>query len=273
MVLTKCSHLLRKVTTPFLFESQRMSPVSKPASDASEASWSTCPWRKHQYVGGCAPKTCTICMRSIRSRGGIVTTSASEGSAMDSLARESYYPQFPKTCDAAEATPSNVPAPDIVRGLNIIAARIIMKILYGARVAQQDLLRPVCVLARMLTKWDGQCGKRLMRTVTYINSTLGYRLRGWIGDKGKFLEHLSSSDADFAGCVDTQRSTTGSFHMIHGPIFAVSDCDGKQATVLRSSLYSRAGDCCYAHCPTDCHHSHDGALEAPSPGNEIHCVW
>ena len=78
MVLTKCSHLLRKVTTPFLFESQRMSPVSKPASDASEASWSTCPWRKHQYVGGCAPKTCTICMRSIRSRGGIVTTSASE---------------------------------------------------------------------------------------------------------------------------------------------------------------------------------------------------
>ena len=68
--LTKHSHPLRKVMTPFLPEDQRLALVSKLVSDAPEASWSTCPWCKHQ--GGGALKTYTICRRSIRSRGGIV---------------------------------------------------------------------------------------------------------------------------------------------------------------------------------------------------------
>ena len=92
-----------------------------------------------------------------------------------------------------------------------------MKIMYGARMARQDLLRAVCVLARMLTKWDELCDRRLLRLISYINYTLGYRLRGWVGGKRRFLEHHSFYDTDFAGCVETQRSTTGSFHMIYGP--------------------------------------------------------
>ena len=47
-----------------------------------------------------------------------------------------------------------------------------------------------------------------------MNSTLGYRHRGWIGYKGEFREHHSFSDAEPAGCVNTHSSTTGSIHMI-----------------------------------------------------------
>ena len=42
--------------------------------------------------------------------------------------------------------------PEVARELNIPAARNLMNIMYGARMARQDLLRAVCVLARMLTK-------------------------------------------------------------------------------------------------------------------------
>ena len=198
----------RKVSTPFLPEDQRQAPVSKPASDASESSWSTCPWCKHQYVGGCAPKVCTSCSGVIRSRGGIVVPGCrSRGDSFsrseDSLARKSYYPAFPGKSMVPDSTNAKDPETEAPRELNVPAARILMKIMYGARMARQDLLRAVCVLARMLTRWDEMCDKRLLRLVSYINSTLGYRLRGWIGDKGKFLEHHSFSDADFAGCVGT----------------------------------------------------------------------
>ena len=68
--LTGHSCPFRKVSTPFLPEDQRQALVSKPASDAPESSWNTCPWCKHQYVGGCAPKVCTLCSGIIRARGG-----------------------------------------------------------------------------------------------------------------------------------------------------------------------------------------------------------
>ena len=51
-------HPLRKVMTPFLVEDRRRSPVSRRASDVPESSWNTCPWCKHQYPGGSAPKIC-----------------------------------------------------------------------------------------------------------------------------------------------------------------------------------------------------------------------
>ena len=64
------------------------------------------------------------------------------------------------------------------RQLHILVAHILMNIMYGARFARPDLLRAVCVLARRITKWDEDCDKRLLRLVTYINSTLHYRLQG-----------------------------------------------------------------------------------------------
>ena len=56
--------------------------------------------------------------------------------------------------------------------LQFLAARVLMKILYGARYARPDLLRAVCGLATKVTKWDAQADKEIHRLVEYINSTL-----------------------------------------------------------------------------------------------------
>ena len=38
-----------------------------------------------------------------------------------------------------------------------IACKVLMKILYGARLARFDLLRPIAALASKITKWDSVC--------------------------------------------------------------------------------------------------------------------
>ena len=44
-----------------------------------------------------------------------------------------------------------------------IAAKVLMKVLYGARMARFDLLRAVCSLACSITKWDKDCDRKLHR--------------------------------------------------------------------------------------------------------------
>ena len=52
-----------------------------------------------------------------------------------------------------------------------IAPRVLMKILYAARVARFDLLRAVNHLACFFTRWDAACDRRLHQIVCYINTT------------------------------------------------------------------------------------------------------
>jgi hypothetical protein len=56
--------------------------------------------------------------------------------------------------------------------LGPIAAQVLMKILYGARMARYDLLRAVCHLASCVTKWNRQCDVDMHRLVCYIRTTL-----------------------------------------------------------------------------------------------------
>ena len=66
-----------------------------------------------------------------------------------------------------------------VRGrLAPVAARILMKILYGARTARLDLLRAVSHLARFFTKWTAECDRKLHRLVSYIHSSYHVRMVG-----------------------------------------------------------------------------------------------
>ena len=77
---------------------------------------------------------------------------------------------------------------DIKEGLlQPIACKVLMKILYGARLARFDLLRPIAALATMITKWNSKCDRMLHRLVSYINSSLDYKLKGYIGDDPKDL--------------------------------------------------------------------------------------
>jgi cytidylate kinase len=90
----------------------------------------------------------------------------------------------------------NKVGPPDARQLHVVAAKVLMKIMYGARFARPDLLRAVCVLARRITNWDEDCDKRLLRLISYINSTLSYRLKGWINDSCQDLQQQYFSDAD-----------------------------------------------------------------------------
>ena len=79
-----------------------------------------------------------------------------------------------------------------------VSSNILMKILYAARVARFDLLRPVTALAAKVTKWTKLCDRQLHRLVCYINSTLDVAMYGWMGDALEDLELCLYCDADLA---------------------------------------------------------------------------
>ena len=64
--------------------------------------------------------------------------------------------------------------------LQPIACRVLMKVLYAARMARFDLLRATCVLATNIAKWTPECDRMLHRLVYYIDSTLKHRMTGTI---------------------------------------------------------------------------------------------
>ena len=114
-----------------------------------------------------------------------------------------------------------------------------MKILYGARYARPDLLRAVCGLATKVTKWDKQADKEIHRLIEYINSTLHYRLVGWVGDPKHMLEVALYADADFAGDI-SNKSTSGIALLIQGPDtrFMMSTKSTRQSCTSHSSTES-----------------------------------
>jgi len=66
--------------------------------------------------------------------------------------------------------------------LQPIASKVLMKVLYAARMCRYDLLRACCFLATKVTKWDEACDRALHRLMCYINSTIDLKLQAWIGD-------------------------------------------------------------------------------------------
>ena len=101
--------------------------------------------------------------------------------------------------------------------LQPIACKVLMEILYAARLARFDLLRPIAALASEITTWDVVCDRMLHRLVCYISSSLGYKLKGYMGGSTEDLDITLFSDAGFAGCLDTAKSTSGVFVALAGP--------------------------------------------------------
>ena len=121
--------------------------------------------------------------------------------------------------------------------LSTIALKVLMKILYAARMVRYDLLRPVTYLASRITKWSKVCDRKLLRLVSYINCSKDHVLRGWIGDKLDDLKLGVWSDADFAGCKITMRSTSGCYVALtgHNSFFPLSAFSRKQTCVSHST--------------------------------------
>ena len=118
-----------------------------------------------------------------------------------------------------------------------IECKVLMEIPYGARLARFDLSRPIAALASKITKWDSVCDRMLHRLVCYINSPLDYKLKGHIGDSNKDLTLTLFSDPDFAGCLDTAKSTSGVFIYFAGPksFFPLNAISKKQSCVSHST--------------------------------------
>ena len=90
------------------------------------------------------------------------------------------------------------------------AASVPTKLLYAARLARFDLLRPINSLARHVTKWSKEDDKRLHHLMCYVNWSKKKKLVVRVGDPLDQIQVAMYADADFSGCVDSLRSTSGS---------------------------------------------------------------
>ena len=117
-----------------------------------------------------------------------------------------------------------------------IASRVLMKLLFAARMARYDLLRAVQGLASRVTKWSTDCDKALHRLMCYVNSTIHYKMSGFIGDEIKSCKLWLFADSDHAGEHDN-KSTSGSFLCLVGPntYFPLAAFSKKQTSIALSS--------------------------------------
>jgi len=121
--------------------------------------------------------------------------------------------------------------------LQSIASKVLMKILYAARMGRFDLLKATCALASRVTKWTESCDKLLHRLICYVHSTLDVFLHGWIGDKMEDLRLELYTDSDFAGDLETMRSTSGVFLVLVGrnSFFPLHATSKRQSCVSHST--------------------------------------
>ena len=117
------------------------------------------------------------------------------------------------------------------------AASVLMKLLYAARIARFDLLRSINALARNVTKWTKDDDARLHHLMCYVNSTLSLKMIGWVGDKIEDLSLGLFADADFAGCAQSLRSTSGSHLQVQGKFtrFPLAGGSKRQGCVSHST--------------------------------------
>jgi hypothetical protein len=92
-------------------------------------------------------------------------------------------------------------------------------------------------LASRITTWTRACDAMLHRLVCYLNTTKSLSLQGYVGDPMDKVKLTLWCDADFAGCRETRRSTSGVFLALTGPNtwFPLNACSKKQSCVSHST--------------------------------------
>ena len=96
-------------------------------------------------------------------------------------------------------------------------ARIVLKVLYLARMKRLDLLYSVNALARDVTRWTVACDKKLHRMIGYLNTTKDYSQICMVGDNFEDCQILMFVDAGFAGDLTDSKSTGGCISFLIGP--------------------------------------------------------
>ena len=120
--------------------------------------------------------------------------------------------------------------------LQPIASKVLMKILFAARMARFDLLRATQSLASRVTRWSKECDVALHRLVAYILHSKDHFLEGFVGDKFKDCQLWMFADADYAGEHDS-KSTTGCTMVLVGPntYYPINAFSKKQTVTSMSS--------------------------------------
>ena len=120
-----------------------------------------------------------------------------------------------------------------------IVSKVLMKILFAARMARWDLLRATQSLASRVAKWSRDCDVALHRLVSYINSPLDVRMQGFIGDRIGDWKLWLFCDADWAGEYDS-KSTSGCALYLVGPntYYPLNAFSKKQTSITMSSTES-----------------------------------
>eukprot|EP00435_Cladocopium_sp_Y103_P049117 s114_g14.t1 len=122
------------------------------------------------------------------------------------------------------------------RRLQPIASKVLMKVLFAARMARPDLLRATQSLASRVTKWPAECDIALHRLVSYVNSWTDLFLEGFVGDSLDDCQLWLFADADHAAEFDS-KSTSGCAMFQVGPntYFPLNAFSKKQTVVANSS--------------------------------------
>ena len=191
---------LKTVATPFLNEDQGTSPQGAPCESGP---FCECPWCKHtvpanvhkpakdvSWHSNTGRAMANVCRHATRKTGDRKLYALSELIEIeyDKAEDGAFHATPAQDRQDHGGTPS--PAPDTGR-LQPIAAKVLMKILYAARLCRFDLLRAVCHLATFVTKWTSECDHKLHRLACYVNSFKHLRMIGWVGDDLSALQpHL-----------------------------------------------------------------------------------
>ncbi len=127
-----------------------------------------------------------------------------------------------------------------------IALKVLMKILYVARMARPDLLRATCSLARRITKWTTECDHRLHRLVSYMHHTRTWMQYAYVGDKFEDCALALFADADFAGDKTDSISTSGIMVAAVGPrtFVPIKTISKKQTCTSQSTCESEVVAMC-----------------------------
>ena len=83
--------------------------------------------------------------------------------------------------------------------------------------SRPDLLWSVNTLARMVTKWNQACDKRLHRLIAYLYWTKDWVQTCFVGDHPEACSLALFCDASFGGDLQDSKSTTGGFLYLTGP--------------------------------------------------------
>lgn len=159
------------------------------------------------------------------------------------ISQEHYIEHLLERFDMSNSNPSKTPLPsnfkaNVATDQEHEAAKhlpyptIVGSILYAATISRPDLAFAASLLARFISKWSEEHFKAAKHLLRYIRGTSDLCLT-FDAEASERVVH-GFTDADWGGCADTRRSTTGYLFKVWGGLVAWKS--KRQPTVALSTM-------------------------------------